>query len=136
MEVGRVFEPILEHFNLIERVDKASLNLTLILDKYTVKIPWELALLRNQFEDLGFLCRRINIGRTLKTENQKKTANTSNAKKGPKERRALVVGLDYTKSKDNNLENCEEDAEKVHKELTAFGKKNELKVLPLLIGKR
>jgi len=137
-EVGSVLEPILEHFNLIERIEKANMNLTLILDKYTVKIPWELALLRNKKGeiDLNFLCRRINIGRTLKTQNQKKTANTSNAKKGPRERRALVVGLDYTKSKDNDLENCEEDAEKAHKELTAFGKKNKLKVLPLLIGEK
>jgi hypothetical protein len=112
MEVGSVLEPILEHFNLIERIDKANMNLTLILDKYTVKIPWELALLRNQFEDLGFLCRRINIGRTLKTQNGKKNTNILNAKKTSKKRRALVVGLDYTKSKDNHLEHCEARASK------------------------
>ena len=73
MEVGSVLEPILEHFNLIERIDKANMNLTLILDKYTVKIPWELALLGNKKGeiDLNFLCRRINIGRTLKTQIKK-----------------------------------------------------------------
>jgi CHAT domain-containing protein len=132
MEVGWVLEPILKHFNLIERKGKECLNLTLRLDKQTVKIPWELASFQD--EPAVFLSQRMNIGRMMEVQRKEGFVDTSNAKKGPKERRALVVGIDYKKSRSNWLDFAQNDAKIVHKQLEAFGKKNKLKVLPLLVG--
>jgi len=132
--VGRVLEPILKHFNLIERKGKECLNLTLKLDKYTVKIPWELAVWAGENDDYHFLCERMNIGRMMGVQRKEGFVDNLNAKKGPKEWRALVVGLDYKKSKSNLLGFAQKDAKIVHKQLEAFGKKNKLKVLPLLVG--
>jgi hypothetical protein len=134
MEVGCVLEPILTHFNLIEPKGKARLNLTLCLDKYTVKIPWELALLASEKDPLLFLCRRMNIGRMMEVQRKEGFVDNLNAKKVPQERRALVVGLDYKKSKSKRLDGAQNDAKWVHEKLGDFGKKNKLKVLPLLVG--
>ena len=134
MEVGLVLEPILTHFNLVERKGKASLNLTLSLDKHTVKIPWELALLADENDPLLFLHRRMNIGRTMEVQRKEGFVDTLNAKKDPQERRALVVGIDYKNSKAKRLDFAQNDAKIVHKKLEAFGKKDKLKVLPLLVG--
>ena len=138
--LGSVLQPVLEHFNLVELKGKASLNLTLSLDKDTVKIPWELAMLFDENEPLTdenkpfhFLCQRMNIGRMMEIQRKKGVADTSNAKKGPRERRALVVGSNYKNSR-FNLEFAEDDVHVVHKQLGDFGKKNKLKVLPLLVG--
>ena len=138
--VGSVLQPILEHFNLVELKGKASLNLTLSLDKDTVKIPWELAMLfdenepfTDENEPFHFLCQRMNIGRMMEVQSKEGVADTSNAKKGPRERRALVVGSNYKNSR-YNLKFAEDDAHIVHKQLGDFGKKNKLKVLPLLVG--
>jgi hypothetical protein len=132
MEVGLVLEPILKHFNLVERKGKASLNLTLSLDKHTIEIPWELAILQ---DDPGlFLCQRMNTGRTREVQRKEGFVDTSNVKKGPQERRALVVGIDYKNRKSDRLQFSQKDAQIVHEKLEAFGKKNKLKVLPLLVG--
>ena len=134
MEVGLVLEPILTHFNLIEPKGKARLNLTLSLDKYTVKIPWELALLASEKDPLLFLCRRMNIGRMMEVQRKEGFVDNLNPKKVPQEKRALVVGLDYKKSKSKRLDGAQDDAKRVHEKLEDFGKKNKLKVLPLLVG--
>ena len=134
MEVGCVLEPILKHFNLIERKGKERLNLTLSLDKHTVKIPWELAVFEEENEDWLFLCQRMNIGRTLGVQRKEGFVDTLNAKKGPRERRALVVGIDYKNSRSKCLDFAQKDARIVHEQLEAFGKKKKLKVLPLLVG--
>ncbi len=134
MEVGLVLEDILTHFNLIERKGKASLNLALSLDEHTVKIPWELALLADENDPLLFLCRRMNIGRMMEVQRKEGFVDNLNAKKVPQERRALVVGLDYKKSKSKRLDVAQDDAKWVHEKLEDFGKKNKLKVLPLLVG--
>ena len=131
-DVGLVLEPILKHFNLIERKGKEHLNLTLRPDKNMVKIPWELASFQD--EPSVFLCQRMNIGRMMEVQRKEGFVDTLNAKKGPQERRALVVGIDYKNSRSKRLDCAENDAKIVHKQLGAFGKKNKLKVLPLLVG--
>ena len=72
--VGRVLEPILKHFDLIERKGKECLNLTLKLDKYTVKIPWELAAWEEENDDWLFLCVHENENLQYKQSFQKKYA--------------------------------------------------------------
>ena len=114
MEVGMVLEPILKHFDLMERKGKANLNLALRLDKDTVKIPWELAILEEENEDVLFLCQRMNLGRMMEVQSEDRFVDALNAKKGPQERRALVVGLDYKKSKSKRLDGAQDDAKRVH----------------------
>jgi len=131
--VGLVLEPILKHFNLVERKGDARLNLTIRPDKHTVKIPWELAILTDEPDQL--LCQRMNIGRTMEVENKEGFQDRLNAKTGSNEYNALIVGIDYKNCKPKSrLHFAQTDAKLVRRNLERFGKKNNLNVLPPLIG--
>jgi len=133
-DIGRILQPVLEHFDLLNRED--GVNLTLTLDKYTVRIPWELAIF-----DKGpqlFLCERMNIGRAIEIESKGGFYDALESKARRKMHRALVVGINYRRCKRRRLrlDHAEKEARVVASTLRRFGKDKRLEVPQPLIGKK
>lgn len=132
-QIGFDLGEILDSFGILNCLSR--INLTLKLDKWTRRIPWELAMLPDRPE--LFLCERINIGRAMDVDfaNQWKLAPNKMKNESFK---ALVVGLNYKKnSRSTPLDYSEADAKAVHAYLTKFSKSKKeknLMVLPKLIG--
>ncbi|MGA2682024.1 MAG: CHAT domain-containing protein [Candidatus Bathyarchaeia archaeon] len=133
-EIGFGIANIFEHFGLM--YTKRRINLTLKLDDWTRRIPWELAMVPDYPEQL--LCERFNIGRAMDVECKNQWETAPNTKTSKRSLKSLVVGLNYTKNSIYTpLDRSEEDAKAVHEYLTKFSKsKNgrDLEVLPKLIG--
>jgi len=114
-EIGDILRVILENLAFEIRKD---CSLALALDDEMVKIPWELGLLPKSFtgeKDRKFLCDIACIGRL-------RVVKSDSWKPSPKKRksgRALVVGINYNRSKKDSrrglreLEHAEEEAEEV-----------------------
>jgi len=133
-DIGKILQPILEHFDLLNREDGANLSLT--LDKYTVRIPWELAIFDKSPQ--LFLCERMNIGRAIDIESKEGFYNALESKARGKMHRALVVGVNYRKCKRVRLplDHAEKEARVVASTLRRFGKDSRLEVPQPLIGKK
>jgi hypothetical protein len=118
IQLGTILQPIFDDFGL---QTNEAYDITLILDKHTVKLPWELSILDNDMSSP--LCLKMNSGRVMDIEcgngfecvHERKTRSTSKL--------ALVVGNNYRYSRRTKpLGNAEKDAKLAAKILRQFGK--------------
>ena len=124
-DLGTLLNPIFEHFDLLDRKDLA--DLTLILDKHTIKLPWELAILDEESPSL--LCERLNIGRVIDVESSVGFNDECKDKGKKRHHKAIIVGNNYKYSrKFRKLDYAEKDARAVASTLKRIGKSHNLTI--------
>lgn len=131
-EIGEIIEPILDHLGLFELIKEGTINLTIRPDSKVVKIPWELAVLKDDLETL--LCERVNFSRTMQVEYNQGYGVLTN-KTVNKNYPALIVGLDYEHRKLGALSHSREDAKNVFSIIKTFGKSKGVQMLPIVLEK-